>query len=105
MHPDDLPRYLEGFTKENVLREVRERGAFTLNYRLVIRDEQVPVALKIVPAPDKDGDFLIAGVRTRAERAKSRRAGVAACRSFCHAFLYFRGPSSPDFQCLRQRAV
>ena len=68
VHPEDLPRYLEGFTKENVLRTVREKGVFTLNYRLVIRGEPVPVTLKIVLAPEKGGDHLIAGVRAWSER-------------------------------------
>ena len=68
MHPDDLHRHLEEFTKENVLQTVREKGVYTLNYRLVIQDEPVPVTLKIVIAPEKDGDFLIAGVRAWSDR-------------------------------------
>ena len=41
--PEDLPKYLEGFTKENVLREIQENGAFKLHYRLMLEREPSPL--------------------------------------------------------------
>ena len=63
VHPDDLPRYLEGFTKEKVLKSIRETGKYLLNYRLIIRDEPVFVSLKISPFQNGREERLLAGVR------------------------------------------
>ena len=63
VHPDDLPRYLEGFTKEMVLKSIRETGKYLLNYRLIIRDEPVFVSLKISPFQNGKEERLLAGVR------------------------------------------
>jgi len=58
------------FTKENVLREVRNNGIFKIHYRLVIRGVPRRVTLKIVPFHDGKGMKLIAGVRAWRERKK-----------------------------------
>jgi hypothetical protein len=60
--PEDLPRYLEHFNRENVLREIRENGFFSINYRLVIGGEPLFVRLKAVMMEEKDGPKLIIGV-------------------------------------------
>ena len=67
--PEDLPIYLERFTKENVLRELKEQGVFQLRYRLVIKGEPRPVLLKIVSVREPDGEKLIAGVRVWRDRS------------------------------------
>ena len=67
--PEDYPLFLERFTRENVLREVRETGAFRIQYHLMIHGEPKHVALKI--APYRDGvneEKLLVGVRTWRER-------------------------------------
>ena len=61
--PDDLPKYLERFTKDNIMREIRESGAFTMQYRLVMKGEPVPVSLRIAMIEESDGEKLVAGVR------------------------------------------
>ena len=63
VHPDDLPLYLEKFTKENVMREIDEHGAFNLQYRLVIGGEPKPVNLRIARIEESGVERLIAGVR------------------------------------------
>ena len=68
VYPDDLPNYLERFTKENVMREIRETGAFKLQYRLVIHGEPKPVSLRIAKIKENDNETLIAGVRAWVER-------------------------------------
>ncbi len=61
--PEDLPRYLEGFTKENVLREIDENGAFKLHYRLMLGEDLQPVTLKIVSYNEDPERQLLASVR------------------------------------------
>lgn len=63
VHPDDLQQYLTEFTKENILRQIREEGKYTIHYRLMIREEPVYVSLKIVPLQEKGEKKLLAGVR------------------------------------------
>ncbi len=60
---DDLPRYLEAFSRENVLRSIRETGVFKLQYRLVINGEPRPVSLKIARFTEGNREKLVAGVR------------------------------------------
>ena len=66
--PEDLPAYLEGFSREKVLREIRENGVYRLRYRLMIGGEPKSVLLKIVSVREHDGEKLIAGVRAWRER-------------------------------------
>ncbi|MCR4908020.1 MAG: PAS domain-containing protein, partial [Lachnospiraceae bacterium] len=61
--PEDLPKYLEGFTKENVLREIKENGAFKLHYRLMLKNGLHPVTLKIVSFNEGREKQLLASVR------------------------------------------
>ncbi len=68
VHPEDLPGYLERFTRENILREIRERRVFKMTYRLVINGQPWPVSLRIARYRDGFEDKLMAGVRTRAAR-------------------------------------
>ena len=67
--PEDLPLYLREFTKENILRAIRQQGAFRLHYRLMIGGKPRPVILKVVSVSECDGTRLIAGVRTWQDRA------------------------------------
>ena len=66
--PDDLPLFRERFTKENILRVIKEEGLFQIRYRLLIKGIPTPVSLKIVSVKERDGERLIAGVRVWRER-------------------------------------
>ena len=60
VYEEDLPLYLQKFTKKNVLQEIESNGDFRLSYRLVIGGEPKKVTLKIAPfGPEK----LVVGVR------------------------------------------
>lgn len=61
--PEDLPKYLERFTRENVLREIQENGAFKLHYRLMLQSGPHPVTLKIVFFNEGNDKQLLASVR------------------------------------------
>ena len=69
VYPEDVPGYLERFTKENVLREIREKGVYRLNYRLVIHGEPMHVTLKIAPFKEGEKEKLLVGVREWVKRA------------------------------------
>ncbi len=68
VHPEDLPLFLERFSRENVMREIEQNGAFKLQYRLQIGDEARPVSLRIAPFQDGSDEKLVAGVRAWRER-------------------------------------
>ena len=61
--PDDLPMYLDHFTKEKILEEIRQNGLYQLQYSLMLNGEPQPVVLKIVSVQENDEEKLIAGIR------------------------------------------
>ncbi len=60
---DEKDRYmvLSSFSKENILRSIELRGAFTLTYRLIVDDKPTYVSLKAVRTK-QDVDHMIIGV-------------------------------------------
>ena len=62
-HPDDLQRFREKFTRENVLRTISVGGSFNISYRLMIRGEPKQVTLKAVILRDGSAEKLLVGVR------------------------------------------
>ena len=70
IHPEDLEDYLKTFSKENVIRSVKENGQFIMHYRLMLHGKPKQVSLKIVSVKEKDGEKLIAGVRAWRERER-----------------------------------
>lgn len=63
VYPADLSTYLARFTRENIMRAIREEGAFKLQYRLVIGGEPRSVSLRISAFRDGGEEKLVAGVR------------------------------------------
>ncbi len=72
----DLQMYRQRFTKENVLREIEERGLFLMHYRLVMDGSPVPVCLRAALVSESDGDKLLVGV-TRDEDSPAGPQGSA----------------------------
>ena len=66
--PEDLPHYLERLTKENVLREIDENGAFKMDYRMRIGKGTQEITLKIVAFTEGKDKQLLASVRAWHER-------------------------------------
>ena len=60
--PDDIERHLRVFTKENMLREIREHGIFIHKYRLLLEGKIVPAGLKAKLIRESDGEKIILGV-------------------------------------------
>ena len=67
-YAEDLQRFREQFTRENVMRRIREDGRFNINYRLMIHGEPKQVSLKAVRLKDGHTDQLLIGVRTWKDR-------------------------------------
>lgn len=61
--PEDLPHFLKEFTKENILKVLKEEGRFITHYRLMFEGVPQMVSLKIAPFHDGEKDILLAGVR------------------------------------------
>ncbi len=61
--PDDLERYVDTVTKENVLGDIRENGVFVFDYRLKLNGKPCHVVLKAAMVSESDGDKLIVGLK------------------------------------------
>lgn len=74
VYKDDLPLVLPAFTKENVMREIKENGLFVLQYRLVINGEPIYINARAAMVQEKDGPRLIVGINNvdAQVRGKSR---------------------------------
>ena len=60
--PDDIERHLRIFTKDNMLREIREHGLFIHKYRLLLGGKTVPAGLKATLIRESDREKIILGV-------------------------------------------
>ena len=61
-HPEDLKRFLDAFTKENILAEIERNGIFTMDYRLIMGDKPLYVQMKAAMVEEKEGPRLIVGL-------------------------------------------
>ena len=61
IHPEDQQRFLDVFSKENILHALERRGVFTLNYRLLADGAPTHVSMKAAPM-EGDPRHMIIGV-------------------------------------------
>ena len=81
-HPDDLNRFLNAFTKENILTEIGRSGIFTLGYRFMMEGRSIHVQMKAAMVEEKEGPRLIVGLndidaQVRQEEEYGRRLAQA----------------------------
>ena len=69
--PQDLPLFLENFSKEQILREIENKGTYVLRYHLIIDGSPLCVDLRGAIVQEKDGPQLIIGLN-RVESARER---------------------------------
>ena len=62
MHPDDQEKFLEAFTKENILKSLDENKIFILTYRLLFDGVPTYAAMKITRLSEEESSRLIIGV-------------------------------------------
>ena len=60
--PEDLPRFLTAFTKENMMEEIGRSGIFTLGYRFMMEGKPIHVQMKAAMVEEKEGPRLIVGL-------------------------------------------
>lgn len=60
--PKDLERFLEAFTKENVMAEIERNGIFTLVYCIVMDGKPIHVQMNAAIVEEKEGQRLIVGL-------------------------------------------
>lgn len=65
LYPDDQAGFLERFSKENIMREIEEKGSFTIQYRLLIDGAPKPAELRIAPFKEGKEIKLFAAVKIR----------------------------------------
>lgn len=65
LHPDDQAEFLRRFSKENILRDIRENGNFSVRYRLMLGGAPTPVELRIAPFNEGKERKLFASVKER----------------------------------------
>jgi hypothetical protein len=69
--PQDLPLFLENFSKGQILREIENKGTYVLRYHLIIEGSPLCVDLRGAIVQEKDGPQLIVGLN-RVESARER---------------------------------
>ncbi len=62
VYPDDIKRFVNVFSKEKILKEIKKNKLFVHNYRLLLEGEPIYVCLKATIVEEKDGPQLIIGV-------------------------------------------
>ena len=61
VHPDDIQKMRELFTKEEVLEKIQSSGSFTMQYRLNYHGKIVPVVMRAsIFEEDGKNELLIA---------------------------------------------
>ncbi|MCR5294096.1 MAG: EAL domain-containing protein, partial [Lachnospiraceae bacterium] len=61
-HPEDTSRVLSLLTRDNLLKETKDRGIFTLGYRLMADGKPVHFQLKAAMVTEEEGPRLIVGI-------------------------------------------
>jgi hypothetical protein len=67
-YADDLQRFRELFTRENVLRDIRSQGRFSIHYRIMVQGEPKQVTLKAVLLKEGNTEKLLIGLRAWKDR-------------------------------------
>ena len=70
MSPVDLPLYKEKFTKDNVLRDIRQTGLFVHKYSLMFKGAFRPASTRAALVQEPDGERLIVGVNLENDKTE-----------------------------------
>ncbi len=62
IYADDFDMFSQTFTKDNVLKQIRENGLFSLNYRLMLGGTPTYVNLKAALVEEKTGPQIVVGI-------------------------------------------
>ena len=59
---DDLPHYLKTFKKDNIISDIKEKGLFILNYKMLINNTPTPVCLRATIVNENNEEKMIVGI-------------------------------------------
>ena len=59
---DDLPHYLKTFKKDNIISDIKEKGLFILNYKMLINNTPTPVCLRDTIVNENNEEKMIVGI-------------------------------------------
>ena len=86
IYPDDIEKFQSQLTRDNVMKEIADKGAFSLQYRMLIGGEPKYVTVQAALVEEKDGPQLIIGVNdvddlVRREQDYERKLEAARSRA------------------------
>jgi len=84
-YQQDVPRFLESFTKENVLASLRRGDAFTLIYRLMFDGKPTYVHMKATRMTSREDPHVVFGVSNIDEQMRREQEYSSALRSATEA--------------------
>ena len=96
MYQEDQGMFLDVFTKENVLRKIRENGAFTVTYRLLFNGVPKYVSLKATPKTGNDLKHIVIGVNN-IDTQMQRQAAYERARRQSEMYLRIVQALSEDY--------
>jgi len=69
---EDMERHLRAMTRDNMLRDIRDNGAFVHHYRMIMDGKVVPASLRATLIQESDGEKIILGVTNDAGEYKRK---------------------------------
>ncbi len=96
VYQEDQGMFLDVFTKENVLRKIRENGAFTVTYRLLFNGVPKYVSLKATPKTGNDLKHIVIGVNN-IDTQMQRQAAYERARRQSEMYLRIVQALSEDY--------
>ncbi|MBQ3378979.1 MAG: EAL domain-containing protein [Clostridia bacterium] len=80
LYPEDLNMFLMTFTKENILKEIKEKHTFTLTYRLMMAGSPTYVHLKATRMADKNDKHIVIGISNVDDQIRREQEYAKAIR-------------------------
>ena len=74
VHADDQERFLDSFTKENVIRSLDSHGIFTMTFRMLLTGVPTYVHLKVTRMMEEKARHVVIGISSVDEQMKAREA-------------------------------
>ncbi len=99
VYSEDIPGFLEVFTKENVLRELDEKGSFSVTYRMMMDEETKYVMMKAARLDERHIVIGTSDINAEVQRQKAAavRSAVAQALSSDYFLLFYVDTKSERF--------
>lgn len=74
VHPEDRERFLETFTKENIVQSLNRQSTFTMTFRMYLNGQPTYVHLKVTRMIEAEHRHVVIGISSVDEQMKARHA-------------------------------